>query len=275
MGRIQAIFFILINLLIPLHSGADEPATAGHFFSNAEREAVLKGEIITKGFLKDISKVHTPNTDALINIPVSKYTEEELQSYEMLCMEKAFFKYELTANSKLLLYNTLAAFSKLSGMEYYSRLDKKTKVLINDCHRIESAADTKRVKDNIYGSIIPEAVNYFKTTDNRFGDLVFRSELYNEDDNFILKNVCVQPLEKFFISVNRSGEYQLISFFIYDADVKGYFYYSINAMKIRSGFFLNLGKLSAGSFANRIRSNTVRMAKLLGFDWQDRLKAFE
>jgi len=266
---------LIMFLLSSSFSETDELFSSGNFFNEAEIKAILKGEIITKGYLKNTSTVHTNNTDSRIDIPVSKFIDENIQSYEMICIEKAFFKYELTESSKLSLYNSLAAFSKLSGMKYYSRLDKKIKVLINECYGIESAADKKRISDYLYNKIATIAVNYFKATDNRLGDLVFRSELYNDENNFIIKNVCIQPIEKYFISVNRSEEYQLISFFIYDTDLKGYFYYSINAMKIRNGYFLRLGKMSAGSFANRIRSNTVHTAKLLGLDWEDRLKAFE
>jgi hypothetical protein len=266
---------VLLNIFIL------KPVTAGQFlkqtefFSDAETKTLLDGELITKGFLKNTSLVHTANTDDLLNIPVSQYINKDLSSYEMLCTEKAFLKYELSEDSKLSLFNSLTAFSKLTGMKYFSRLDKNVKTLIADCHRIESAADMKRADDIVYKTISPKTVNYFKITDNRLGDLVFRSELYNEGNNFILKNVCVQPIKKFFISVCNSEEYQLITFFIYDADAKGYFYYSINAMRIRSGYFLKLGKLSAGSFANRIRGNTAQIIKLLGLDWGDRLKAFE
>jgi hypothetical protein len=272
---------LIIFLLFCLYSGtmdyvrSETLLNKSDFLSKAEEKVVLKGELITWGFLKNTSKVHSPNTDGRIDIPVSQYIEKELESYEMICVEKAFFKYDLSENSKLSLYNMLAAFSKLSGMKYYSRLDKKTKVLISDCHRLESPTDKKRMPDNIYTEITPETINYFSATDNRLGELVFRSELHSEGNNFIIKSVCVQPIEKFFISVNRSGEYQLLNFFIYDVNAKGYFYCAVNAMKIRNDYFLRLGNLSAGSFANRIRGNTVQIAKLLGLDWENRLKAFE
>jgi len=46
-------------------------------------------------------------------------------------------------------------------------------------------------------------------------------------------------------------------------------------MRIRSSYFLKLGMLSAENFANRIRGSTVHMAKLLGIDWDNRIKAFD
>jgi hypothetical protein len=257
------------------NSYAQEPEPAGLFFTKAEMDVVLNNELITKGYLKNKKTVYTPNTDTMRSIPASRYLKGDMGSYEMLCVEKAFFKYELTDSSKLMLFNTLVACSKLSGMKYYSRLEKKIKPAIFDCYRIESPADPKRIDDLTYGKVLPNVVTYFKIKDNRFGALMFRSELYNEGNNFILKNVCIQPLVKYFISVNKSEQYQLVSFFIYDSDARGYFYYSVNAMKINSGYLLKFGVLSPVNFANRIRGSTVHVAKLLGLDWQDRLSAFE
>ncbi len=245
------------------------------FLTKSEKEIVLKGGIITKSFLKNNNSVHTPNTDTQINIPVTQYTGKELSGYEMISVEKAFFRFELTGESKLSVYNILASASKLKGMQYYSISDSKIETLITSSGRIESPENKSPVKDTAYSAITPKTVSYFIITDNRFGDLIFRSELYNEGENFILKNVCIEPMEKYFISINNKEEYQLISFFIYDKESKGYFYYSINAMRIRSSYFLKLGMLSAGSFANRIRGSTVHTAKLLGLDWGDKIKAFE
>ncbi len=193
----------------------------------------------------------------------------------MISVEKVFFRYELTGESKLSVYNILASASKFKGMQYYSISDSKIMTFITSSDRIESPENKSSVKDAAYSIITPKTVSYFIITDNRFGDLIFRSELYNEGENFILKNVCTEPMEKYFISINNKEEYQLISFFIYDKESKGYFYYSINAMRIRSSYFLKLGMLSARSFANRIRGSTVHTAKLLGLDWGDKIKAFE
>ena len=267
------LIFIIAALQLYKHSGAEEKLIADVFFNKTEKEILLKGELITKSYLKHRGTVHTPNTDARIIVPVTKFTGNDLQNYEMLCVEKAFFRYEASEKSLLYLYNTLAAYSKLSGMQYYSRTDKKIQPFITESFGMDS--NNKRIDDLTRSSITPKSVNYLKITDNRFGELIFRSELYNEGENFILKNVCLQPMEKYFIAINNKEEYRLISFFIYDKQAKGYYYYSLHAMRIRSENFLKLKMLSAENFANRIRGNTVHMAKLIGLNWDDKLKAFE
>ena len=240
-----------------------------------EKQILLKGEIITKSFLKFNSTLHTPNTNAQIYIPETKYSGKDIEGYEMICVEKAFFPYNLTTEAKILFYNILADASKLSGMKYYSKTDSKTEVLITNSAKINSLEHRKPVKNVLFEAIHPKTVNYLTITDNRFGKLTFRSELFNEGNSFILKNVCIDPMEKYFISINNKEEYRLISFFIYDNKAKGYFYCSINAMRIRSDYFLKLGMLSAANFANRMRGSTVHTAKLLGLDWTDKIKAFK
>jgi hypothetical protein len=264
-------FFYIINF----NAYAAERISIVSLFDRTEKDTVLKGGIITKSFLKNAGSAHTPNTNPEINIPLTQYTGADLKDYEMLCIEKAFFPYVLTSESKLSVYNILASASKLTGMRYFSRTDSKSETLILNSGRIESPEKKTSVKEVAYGTISPKIINYFITTDNRFGELTFRSELNNEGYSFILKNVCIEPMEKYFISINNKEEYQLISFYIYDKAAGGYFYYSINAMRIRSSYFLKLGMLSAENFANRIRGSTVHMAKLLGIDWDNRIKAFD
>lgn len=272
-GKLLSLLFIIIFLLYVEHLHSQDKKSSENLFTKHEKEILLRGELITKCYLKHKGTVHTPNTDARIIVPLTKFTGNDLQNYEMLCVEKAFFRYDVSEKSLLYLYNTLSAYSKLSGMQYYSRTDKKIQPFITESYGLDS--NYKRIDDVTRFSITPKSVNYLKITDNRFGDLVFRSELHNERENFILKNSCIQPMEKYFIAINNKEEYHLISFFIYDKQAKGYFYYSLHAMRIRSENFLKLRMLSAENFANRIRGNTVHMARLIGLNWDDKIKAFE
>ncbi|MFH0974368.1 MAG: DUF6675 family protein [Spirochaetota bacterium] len=271
----QTIFITYLFLIIAAFAFAEERISADKFFSKTEKETLRKGNIITKSYLKYNGIVHTSGTDAQISFPATGFIGKETAEYEMICIEKAFFPFALNDKTKLSIYNTLAAPSKLSGMRYYSKTSGKTGKLITGSQHIDSTDMKKPLKDTVYTAISPKTVLYFKTTDNRFGSLLFRSEIYNDGDNFILKNVCIQPMEKYFILINNKEEYQLVSFFIYDKESKGYFYYSINAMRIRNDYFLKRKLLSAENFANRMRGSTVHIAKFLGLDWKDRLKAFE
>ncbi len=245
------------------------------FFNDNEKASVLKNKILTRVYLKYIECDNPEIRNERIQIPKTRYIEENFSDYEMVVDEKAFIPYKLNERAKLSLYNIFSAYSKLSGVQYYSRTDKKTQPLIIRCSRIESPTQRTLLNDIVNSNIAGARVNYFQFEDNRFGVLAFRSEIFNEGDNFIVKNVCVQPMEKFGFSINKKGEYQMHSFFIYDRKANGYFYYAFQAMRIRSYFIKKLGFLNPESFANRIRANTVHTAGLLGHDWRDRIKAFE
>ena len=59
-----------------------------------------------------------------------------------------------------------------------------------------------------------------------------------------------------------------------DKDRKGYFYYAVHAMKVRSGLIKTFGRLSPESFANRIRAMTVHIAAFFEMGWSQRRKVF-
>ena len=111
--------------------------------------------------------------------------------------------------------------------------------------------------------------------DNRFGLLLFSSEIYNSGNNFIIKNRSEIPMSKNFFDINNKGEYQLIYFFIYDETLKGYFYYAFNAMRIRNDTILSLGILTAENFANRLRATTVHTARYFGINWEEMINPFK
>ncbi len=116
--------------------------------------------------------------------------------------------------------------------------------------------------------------DHIYTKDNRFGKIVFRSEIFHKNGHFVTRLTNIRPLSMFRIPVNGKGEYQLISFYIYDEDKKGYFYYAVHAMKVRGGLIRKLGRLSPESFANRIRAMTVNIAAFFEMDWSERRKVF-
>lgn len=265
-----------IILLLSLNSHSDSKLaniSIDTFFTQSEKSRVVKGEIINRSYLNENEAGNTSNNNNIINIPVTKYTPANLRQYEMICIEKAFFPYSLNSKSGLSFYNMLVSPSKLSGMKYYSVTDKKIQPFITKSSSIASPGNKKELKDPNFSLIRPEYSQFFKITDNRFGEIIFRSKLYNSGDTFVLNNVSVQPMKKYMLTINKKKEYRLISFFFYDTEAGGFFYYSLQAMRIRTNYFLKLGLLNKESFANRIRAGTVHMAGLLGLDWSDKLNA--
>jgi|GEM_PF-444314 len=274
--KITIIILICVLMLINLYSYS--PVTADTFFNNKEAEKVKNGDIITRMYLK--YNAVGENTDLNIDVKKTKYADEDFSVYEMITDEKAFLKVNIDSeNDKLKFYNTLIAYSKLKGMKYFSRRIQKVQELIVDSFRIESPKDKKnKLNDQRLTIIVPKLENYFLQEDNKFGKLVFKSELYNEGDNFILINTCVNPLSKSGINICKSNEYKVISYFIYDKNLKGFYYYSVYVMRIRIEMLLKkggLGTLYPTTFSNRLRAGTVHLANLLGLNWGNKINPWD
>ena len=109
--------------------------------------------------------------------------------------------------------------------------------------------------------------------DNRFGEMPMQSHISISKNNISILNKTLEPMSKVFIGINKAGEYEQQVFLLYDHDVRGFFYYYLQAMRIRSNFFLRLSGLTPPNFANRARALTIHFAALLGHDWKDRLIA--
>ena len=110
--------------------------------------------------------------------------------------------------------------------------------------------------------------------DNRFGKILFKSEIFHTGGHFVTKHTNMKPLSMLALRVTGKGEYQMLSFYIYDQRRQGYFYVSVHAMKIRGRVAKTLGGLNPESCANRIRAATVHRAAFFGLDWRDRRKVF-
>jgi len=266
---VKAALVLLLNVS-PLSS---HPLSIEMFFEPNEVNEVLQGEIYT--FSRFGSKIrNTDGSKEITRLPVTEYVARELQGYEMVTVEKTFFSYDLKAKSKLALYNYLQKYSALTGILYYSRTDRKVQKLVLESYRVDSADFKRKEKDRVHTQIEDYHRDYVYIKDNRFGKIVFCSEIFHKDDNFVTKQTNAKPLSMLGITVSDKGQYQLISFYMYDKDRKGYFYYAVHAMKVRSGLIRRFGRLSPESSANRIRAMTLHMAAFFELDWGKRRKVF-
>jgi hypothetical protein len=263
-------------MLIFLSSASYAAITAGDFFSKNEIDYILKGGVITSVRLKYNSDIIT--NESFKNQSAekeNKYSESWFNSSEMISIEKGFIPYKIDADSKLKFYNALLSFSSLAGMKYYSHKARSVEPFILKAYGIVSPDNQSRIKDLRADKIDIKKTNYFLMSDNKFGELVFRSELYSDGNDFILKNICVHPVRKFGVKINDSSEYATMSYFLYDIRLKGFFYYSVSALRIKSDFFLKINAVSPKGFGNRLRAGTVHLVKNLGIDWNGKIIAFE
>lgn len=266
------LFVVLCTFMIQ----ADDVAIKT-FFTDADIQRVLNGEIVTRQYLKN--NATKENTDLEIQIPRTKFADEDFGVYEMITDEKAFYPYKITDEaSKLEFYNTLTAFSKLKGGQFYSRKRQQQEEVIHECYRIESSKKKKALEDETYTEIKPELTSYFLQKDSKFGVLTYRSELFNEDNNFVMVNTCTMPIAKLFFKIAGKEEYKIISYFLYDEEKEGFFYYVVFVMRIRMEFTLTKNDvltLHPTTFSNRLRGGTVHFATLLGMDWFDKINPWD
>jgi hypothetical protein len=266
MKKMIYIFFIVL-LSISLH--AKESVDINTFFTEEDLSTINNNKSISRMYIKNNARGE--NSDKSIKIPRTKYLDEDFSKYEIIADEKGFLSYDLNKKSKIDFYNTLAGYSKLEGMKYYSRRAGKVEQLIKECFRVESLSGKKH-DDIVYTEIKPKVSNMFFQEDNKFGKLFYKSDLYNEGDNFVLINTCLQPLTKLIFSINEKEEYKICSYFIYDNDKKGYFYYSFILMRVRVNALLTMKQgYSPTTFSNRLRASSVHLAKLIGLEWDDKL----
>lgn len=256
-------------IALPAALWADAPVSA--FFTPGERASVKKGAIISRAALAGGEGFNLP-AGASIILPRSRHIPRELSGYEMLAEERAFMPYDMNPPKALSLYNSLFAFSKFAGIRYYSRTDKKLLTYILSSSRIASPGGGGVLPDPVYGAVEPGRTCHFKIRDNRFGDITFSHEVLSDGGTFVVKSVCVHPLRKMGFTIAGAGEYRLTSLFLYSPADRGFYYYGLHALRVRTGFFNSSGLLNAESFANRLRAETVRRAGLLGLDWNAKIR---
>ncbi len=272
-------FFIIIFFFINLTINTSE-LNINHFFSQTDIENIEKHNIISRMYVKYNSRKE--NTDEKIELPDIKYINKYINSdkylkysqYEIITDEKAFIPYDLEKEGKIKFYNILLSYSQLSGMKYYSRRDKKVQQFIKEAYRIDINSK-KKINDKKEEILKEYSCDYFMQKDNRFGNMIFKSEVYTEDNGFVMINSCLLPLSYGLVQVNDKEEYVIATFFIYDKEKKGFYYYTFQVLRFKIDFLLKNGIISPTTFSNRLRAATIHLANLLGLKWEDKLNPWK
>jgi len=247
------------------------PREIGTFFTAAEMKAVMNGAILTRAAVKGGGVFNLPGGGSLI-LPGTPLIPSWLGSYEVLAEERAFMPCDIAGKGLSRFYNGLFAYSRFKGLTYYSRTDRRFQPYLLESGRISGTGSTEVTGDPVYAGPAPRRVHLFRVRDNRFGDIVFRSVAVNRGNDFIVTNASVEPLSKMGFPVAGAGEYRMMSFYLYNAGDRGFYYYGLHALRVRTGFFITSGLVNAESFANRLRAETVRRAEIMGLDWRSKLR---
>ena len=270
--RTVATFVSIILAITPATVFSNENTPLNQLISQDEQKAILDGKILTTAYLKNhkiFSNYSGHDSIKSLTLPGSEISD--YSNYEMIAVEKAFIPFELDSENFLGLFNKLTAYRKLTGINYYSRTDEKLQPYILSSYRINSPQNDVAVEDDKHDAVPEEYTAYINLKDNRFGKLMMQSHISIQNNDIIIRNKTLEPMKKMFIRINNAGEYEQQNYFFYDHELKGFYYYSMQAMRIRSGLFLKLSQLTPDNFANRIRALTVHFASLFGHNWQDKL----
>ncbi|MCX7679464.1 MAG: hypothetical protein N2316_09620 [Spirochaetes bacterium] len=259
---------LFLTVVLSLQPGLSNDCVS--FFLGLEKISVESGTIITRVSAPGRKSFRKPLGEKIVLPPIS-VIPKELNEYDIIAEEKAFFPYLLTAQNKIAFYNLLFRFSSFKGMQYFSKREKKIATYIIDCNTIVSMNDYTAIPDREYSSIVPKRQGFFKILDNRFGEIIFQSEIIAEQNVFVIKNVNINPLQKFGHVLVPKGGLVNLAVYSYCSAKKGFYYYSVHAIKLGENSIIT-ALLDPESVANRIRAETVHRASMLGLDLRSQLR---
>lgn len=264
-------FFITFITVLSSSAFSGTDLYPGLFLTSKEMSLVRNGEILTSVTLRDKGEVHTPGVEK--PYPVSTGYLPSPSDFDMVAVEKGFFYMENSAANRLKLYRAATDFPALSGMIYYSKTDGIFSELVLYSYRIQSNDDYVKTGSGKDG--VPEqTVSHFAIKDNRLGLLSFRSETVSGGENFIISGISTGTVSRFGMDIFFPGDYRVYKFFIYDRNAKGYFFYTVQYMKVRSSILNKIDLIKPENFGNRIRAEDIHFMKSIGINRTDKLAAF-
>jgi hypothetical protein len=86
----KSVYFIMIMFFFSVFSlfSQNEALSTGTFMTDAEKEKVLKGEMISRMYIK--YNARGENTHMNIEVPTTRYANEDFSVYEIIVDEKSF-----------------------------------------------------------------------------------------------------------------------------------------------------------------------------------------
>lgn len=272
MNNFKTTALTVLSVFISTMLFSDSAVSIKSFFTENEVKLAVGGIFLTSVSLK--GKGHVSSEGVEKTVPAqNSYIDTASSGYTMVGIEKGFFFLDGSNSNRNRIYRSLTDFSGLRGMSYFSQTQGENTALVLESYRIGSHDDY--IKENIRDKSIPErAVRYFGIKDNRLGLLKFKSELVADSGNFIMINTLTESVSRFGMDIFYPGDYKIYKVLIYDGSRKGYFFYNVQFMKVRSGILNKIDLIKPESFGNRLRAEDVHFLKSIGIDRSDKLAAF-
>ena len=185
--------------------------------------------------------------------------------YSVAAVEKAFCKGDLSEGG--MIFRRLGDYPALQGMQYYSISENKPKTLIL-ASWLSGGSSVKGSGEDLTSH------SYFTIKDNRLGTIPFRGEVRSGRGTVYAASICSGSVSRYGMRIFEPGDYRAYKFFIYDKGAGGWFYCSVQLMRVRSDIMKSLDLLKPENICNRLRGETVHLLSLFGHDRSARIAAF-
>lgn len=147
-------------------------------------------------------------------------------------------------------YNTLRSVSKLRGVEYYSTLFRKTRVLFRDSYAVDGESTQRPVPDPLVRELPSDDSILIKQDDSTFGVNLFKLRYRAADDSISMSMSNLNSLNLFLVPVVGPGNMVME---IVVLPYKGYrvFY---GCVVVRVATFLGFESFIRDSFYYRVKA---------------------
>jgi len=255
MNRIFLFIILLLSLSIFISADAALPRfSIADIISPGEKGVLLKGGIITYARIEGKGEVFAGVVKA--SLPDKAGSLYDYPSgYSIAAVEKFFFKADAALGESM--FNRLLDYSSLKGMEYYSLSEGRVIPLILDSR----ASGGSSIKEEIGGK---SAVSFFTIKDNRLGVIPFSSKVCSGNGVLSVTGICSGTVTRFGMKVFEPGDYRVYKYLAYDKTAGGWFYCSVQLMRVRSDILKRFDLLKPENICNRLRGETVHILKLIG-----------
>lgn len=232
--------------------------------SSSEIELLKKGRILSYARMDGKGEVFTGG--AAPSFPRGAGSMYDYPSgYSIAAVEKVFFKGENGQSG--IIFDKIKDYNALKGMKYYSLSEGRAMPLILES--FQSGNSTVN-----YNGVSGSVISCFTIKDNRLGAIPLRSEAWIDNGAVYASGICSGSVTRFGMKIFEPGDYRIYKFFIYDKTAGGWFYCSVQLMRVRSDIMKSIDLLKPENICNRLRGDTVHMLGLLGYDRRGELAAF-
>ena len=229
-----------------------------------ERGLLLSGGIISYAKMAGKGESFTGGIKASLPQGAGRIYDNPSE-YSIAAVEKTFFKGDAALTDSI--FTRLTDYPMLKGMQYYSISESKAVPLI-----LESRSSGNRsVKHENGGKY---AVLNFIIKDNRLGTIPLSSKVWSGNGFISSASVCSGTVSRLGMKVFEPGDYRVYKFIVYDKTSGGWFYCSVQLMRVRSDILNRIDFLRPENICNRLRGETVHMLGLIGINRKSELAAF-